>query len=94
MKMSNRGSFSIISLSALPKLIISYLLIRGGAMEVAQEGIVIAGVYLVMCLECIRFLQTEEASKVVKHSSILKAAFLAFNAAMLAFTAASLLLIL
>ena len=46
-----------------------------------------------MCLEGTRSLQIKEAGIVVKRSFALKAAFLASNAAMLAFTATSLLLI-
>ena len=92
--MSNESYFLIISLFALLKPIIGCLSIRGSAIKVAREGIVIAGVCLVICLEGTRYSQIKEANKVIKHSSILKAAFLASNAAMLAFIAASLLLIL
>ena len=46
-----------------------------------------------MCLKGTGSLQIEEAGVVVKRSFALKAAFLASNAAMLAFTATSLLLI-
>jgi hypothetical protein len=46
-----------------------------------------------MCLEGIRSPRIKEAGVVVKRSFALKAAFLAFNVAMLAFIATSLLLI-
>jgi len=46
-----------------------------------------------MCLEGTRSPQIKEAGIVVKRSFALKAAFLAFNAIMLAFIATSLLLI-
>jgi len=95
LKTLNGGSSYIISLSALPKLIISYLSsIRGGAIEATREGIVVEGIGSIMCLEGTGSLQIEEASVVVKRSFAFKAAFLAFNAAMLAFIATSLSLIL
>jgi hypothetical protein len=47
-----------------------------------------------MCLEGTRSPRIEEAGIVIKRSFALKVAFLAFNAAMLAFIATSLLLIL
>ena len=79
----------------MPKLIISYLsLIRGGATEAAREGTVVEGVGSMMCLEGTGSPRIEEAGVVVKRSFALKAAFLASNAAMLAFIATSLLLIL
>jgi hypothetical protein len=93
--MLNRGSSYIMSLSALPKLIIGYLSsIKGSAIKAIRERIVIKGVSLIMCLKGTRSPQIEEASIVVKRSFALKAAFLASNAAILAFIATSLLLIL
>jgi hypothetical protein len=78
----------------LLKLIISYLpLIRGSAIEVAWEGIVVEGVSLIMCLEGTGSPQIKEAGIVIKRSFAFKAAFLAFNAAMLVFIVTSLLLI-
>jgi hypothetical protein len=92
--MLNRGSSYIISLSVSPKLIISYSSsIRGGAIEAAREGIVVEGVSSMICLKGTGSPRIEEASIVVKRSFALKAAFLAFNAAMLVFIATSLLLI-
>jgi len=67
--------------------------IRGGAIEAIQEGTVVEGVSLIMCLEGTGSLQIKEAGVVVKRSFAFKAAFLASNAAMLAFIATSLLLI-
>jgi hypothetical protein len=93
--MSNRGSSYIMSLFALLKLIISYLSsIRGGAIKAIREGTVIEGVSSIMCLEGTGSPRIKEAGIVVKRSFALKAAFLAFNVAMLAFIATSLLLIL
>jgi len=92
--MLNGGSSYIISLSASPKLIISYLsLIGGGITEAIREEIVVEGVSLIMCLKGTGSLQIKEAGIIVKQSFALKAAFLAFNAAMLAFIATSLSLI-
>jgi hypothetical protein len=79
---------------ALPKPIISYSSsIGGGVIEAAREGIVIEGVSSIICLKGTGSPRIEEASVVVKRSFALKAAFLASNAAMLAFIATSLLLI-
>jgi hypothetical protein len=92
--MSNKGSSYIISLFASLKLIIGYLsLIGGGAIEAAQEGIVVEGVSSIMCLKGTGSPRIKEAGVVVKRSFALKAAFLASNAAILAFIATSLLLI-
>ena len=49
---------------------------------------------MVIYLKGTRFLQIKKANKVIKQSSVFKAAFLAFNAIILVFTAAFLLLIL
>jgi hypothetical protein len=50
--MSNRGSSYIMSLFASPKPIISYSSsIGGGAIEAAQEGIIVEGVSSIICLE-------------------------------------------
>ena len=60
--MLNGGSSYIISLSASPKLIISYLSsIRGGAIEAIREGIVVEGVSSIICLEGTGSLQIKEA---------------------------------
>jgi len=67
--------------------------IRGGATEAAREGIVVERVSSIIYLKGTRSLQIKEAGVVVKQSFALKAAFLASNAAMLAFIATSLLLI-
>jgi len=67
--------------------------IGGGAIEAAREGIVVEGVSSMMCLEGTGSPQIKEAGIVVKRSFALKAAFLASNAAMLAFIATSLSLI-
>jgi hypothetical protein len=92
--MLNRGFSYIMSLFALPKLIISYLsLIRGSAIEATREGTIVEGVSLIMCLKGIKSPRIKEASIVIKRSFAFKAAFLAFNIAMLAFIATSLLLI-
>jgi hypothetical protein len=92
--MSNKGSSCIISLFASLKLIIGYSFsIRGGAIEAIQEGTVVEGVSSIMCLEGTGSPRIKEASVVIKRSFALKAAFLAFNIAMLAFIATSLLLI-
>jgi hypothetical protein len=93
--MSNKGSSYIISLSALPKPIISYSSsIRGSAIKATQEGIVVEGVSLIICLKSTGSPRIKEAGIVIKRSFALKAAFLASNAAILAFIATSLLLIL
>jgi hypothetical protein len=92
--MSNGGFSYIMSLSVLLKLIIGYSSsIRGSAIEVAREGTIVEGVGSIICLEGTRSPRIEEASVVIKRSFALKAAFLASNAAMLAFIATSLLLI-
>jgi len=50
--MSNKGSFYIISLFVLLKLIISYLsLIRESVIKVAQEGIIVERVSLIIYLK-------------------------------------------
>jgi hypothetical protein len=93
--MLNKGSSYIISLSALLKLIISYLsLIRGGVIEATREGTIVEGVSLIICLEGTRSPRIKEAGIVIKRSFAFKAAFLASNVAMLAFIITSLLLIL
>jgi hypothetical protein len=93
--MLNKGSFYIISLSVLLKLIIGYSsLIRGSAIEAIQEGTIVEGVSLIMCLKGTGSPRIKEAGIVIKRSFALKAAFLASNATMLAFIATSLLLIL
>jgi hypothetical protein len=92
--MSNKGSSYIMSLFVLLKPIISYSSsIRGGAIKAAQEGTIIEGVSLIMCLKGTGSPRIKEAGIVIKRSFALKAAFLASNAAMLAFIATSLLLI-
>ena len=93
--MLNKGSSYIMSSSASPKLIISYLsLIGGSAIEAIQKGIVVEGVSSIICLKGTGSPRIKEAGIVIKRSFALKVAFLAFNAAILAFIATSLLLIL
>jgi hypothetical protein len=95
LKILNKGSSYIISLSVSLKLIIGYLSsIRGGAIEAIREGIVVKRVSSIMCLKGTKSPRIEEAGIVVKRSFALKAAFLASNPAILAFIATSLLLIL
>jgi hypothetical protein len=92
--MSNRSSSYIISLFASPKPIISYLSsIKGSVIEATQEGTIVKGVSLIMCLKGTGSPRIKEAGIVIKRSFALKAAFLASNAAMLVFIATSLLLI-
>ena len=78
----------------MPKLIIGYLSsIKGGVIEAIREGIVVKGVSSMIYLKGTGSLQIKEAGIVVKRSFAFKAAFLASNAAILAFIATSLLLI-
>ena len=93
--MSNKGFSYIISLFALLKLIISYSsLIRGGAIKVTREGTIVEGISSIICLKGTGSPRIKEASIVIKRSFALKVAFLAFNAAILAFIVTFLLLIL
>jgi hypothetical protein len=65
--MLNKGSSYIISLFALLKLIISYLsLIRGSAIEAIQEGIIVKGVSLIICLKGTKSPRIKEAGIVIK----------------------------
>ena len=75
------------------KLIVGCSSAIKGVTEVAREGIVVVGVSSRIGLKGTGSPQIEEAGVVVKRSSTLKEAFLAFKAAILAFTATSLLLI-
>jgi hypothetical protein len=93
--MLNKGSSYIISLSASPKLIISYSSsIKESAIKAIREGIVVEGVSSIIYLKSTKSPQIKEAGIVIKQSFALKAAFLASNIAMLAFIATFLLLIL
>jgi hypothetical protein len=92
--MSNKGSFYIMSLFALPKPIISYLSsIRGSAIKAIQERIIVERVSLIIYLKGTKSPRIKEAGIVIKRSFALKVAFLASNVAMLVFIATSLLLI-
>jgi len=92
--MLNKGFYYIISLSVSPKLIISYSSsIRRGAIKVIREGTIVEGVSSIIYLKGTKSPRIKEASIVIKRSFAFKAAFLAFNAAIIAFIITSLLLI-
>jgi len=82
-----------MSLSTSQKPIVGCSSAIEGVIEVAREGIVVIRVGSRISLEGTGSPRIEEADIIIKQSSTLKEAFLASKAAILAFTATSLLLI-